>query len=245
MLREYGKPAVSLASCSTITFTELESTEALAHGIDNHLCGRQPITIFKEVLSSSPNNLLRRLLPIILDKLSPERCRGDYLITYMNATTNTLLSFGDYGTITKPDVYKAQLCNAIAASLSSDDVLAYLLEGPYETLVKVRENMDRADTLGMVAVAATVGNEAVLLYFADKVQSTMTSSELYGTPLLAAAVNGQARAASIIFGRIEWEATKKEAGSTCGAPSQYAWSHSASPCCPLFSPGTTAQTSVR
>jgi hypothetical protein len=129
----------------------------------------------------------------------------------MDATINTLVSFDEHGSIIKPDVYKAQLCNAIAASLYNDDVLAYLLEGPYENSVKVRENMCRADTLGMVASAAAVGNEVALLFFADKVRSTLTSSELYGTPLLAAAVNGQARAASIIFRRIESEVTKKKA----------------------------------
>lgn len=129
----------------------------------------------------------------------------------MDAIINTLVSFDEHGTIIKPDVYKAQMCNAIAASLNKDGVLAYLLEGPCENSVKVRENMGRADTLGMVAAAAVVGNEAALLFFADKVRSTLTSRELYGTPLLAAAVNRQARAASIIFRRIESEVTKIEA----------------------------------
>ena len=95
-----------------------------------------------------------------------------------------------------------QLCNAVAAALPHDDIIAYLLEGPYEDSVKVRDNMGRADTVGMLTAACAVGNKPALRFLVDKVRSVATSSELYGSPLLAAAVNGQTWSANFIFGRM-------------------------------------------
>jgi hypothetical protein len=51
----------------------------------------------------------------------------------------------------------------------------------------------------MLAAAAAVGNQPALLFFVNKVRSAVTYSELYGSPLLAAAVNGQVQAAAFIF----------------------------------------------
>jgi hypothetical protein len=95
-----------------------------------------------------------------------------------------------------PEIHKERLCNAVAASLTNEDVLAYQLDGPYHNSVVVRANMGRADMMGMLSAGAATDNEGAMMLFIDQVWSESTSSEICGTPLLAAAVNGQVRATS-------------------------------------------------
>lgn len=131
--------------------------------------------------------------------MSPQKCRNDYLLRHIDATVEFLLPFAhDYSEVQK-ETCRAQLCNTVAAVLSCEDIIAYLTEGPYDDSVVVRDNMGRSDTIGMLAAAAAVGNQPALLFFVNKVRSAATYSELYGSPLLAAAVNGQVQAAAFIF----------------------------------------------
>lgn len=59
--------------------------------------------------------------------------------------------------------------------------------------------MCRADIVGMLDAAASVGSTPTLHYLIHKVRSAATCSELYGSPLTAAAANGQLEAATFIF----------------------------------------------
>lgn len=135
----------------------------------------------------------------VLYKMSPRKCKDYYLLEHIDATVDFLLPFTKGYTNTSRDTCRAQLCNTVAAVLSCDDIIAYLMEGPYDDSVVVRDNMGRADTVGMLAAAAAMANEPALLFFVDKVRSVATYSELYGSPLLAAAVNGQVQAATLII----------------------------------------------
>ncbi|RYO65146.1 hypothetical protein AA0113_g5227 [Alternaria arborescens] len=91
----------------------------------------------------------------------------------------------------------------MSAALSVNDILAYLRHGRYDDSISVRKNMGRADTIGMLAAVAAVNSEPALRFLVDKVRDIGQRSELYGTPLTAAAVNGHKYASSIIYERFE------------------------------------------
>jgi hypothetical protein len=142
-------------------------------------------------------------MPTILLNMKTSKCRSDYLLNFIEATIKYLESFLLSESETRQAAYKSQLCNALTTALDNDRVITYLLEGPYNDSVKIRDDMGRADTAGMLAAAAAVGNKPALMYLAGKVYNISSSSKLYGVPLVAAAVNGQMWAASFIFERIK------------------------------------------
>jgi hypothetical protein len=197
-----------------VDYADWLGTFALA--IHDDICGRQPIETFDNLVfrPHSRSRLLRALLPTILYRMSPKKCRSDYLLRHMDATIAFLQSFTGDDSKNTAELYKRHLCNAIAASLSNQNVIAYLLDGPYKHSVKVRKNMGRADKIGVLAAAAAVGNEPVLRVFINKVRSESASSELYGTPFLAAAVNGQIQAAAFILERMSFETSGTQLWTT-------------------------------
>jgi hypothetical protein len=142
-------------------------------------------------------------MPSILFKMSSERCQSDYLIRHMHATINYLGSFCGNLIQCQQDTCKRQLCIAIATSILTNDVLALLHNGPYEGSVKVRDNMYRADTVRMLAAVVAVCSMSALHCLINKVRSASISSELYSTPLIAAAANGQIGTAVFIFAYME------------------------------------------
>ncbi|KAF2824691.1 hypothetical protein CC86DRAFT_45976 [Ophiobolus disseminans] len=171
----------------------------LAYVIYDTICTHYPLPKFLAFSYHPRRRLLRSILPAVLYKMCPKKCHSTYLLQHIDATISFLQSFAGGETNSDANVHKFRLCTAITASLPHEDVLAYLLDGPYTTSPIVRENMGRADTLGMLCAAAATGNDAALLFYIDKVRSVAARSELYGTPLLAAAVNGQLRTASLIY----------------------------------------------
>jgi hypothetical protein len=190
-----------------------------ARAIHNDICSRQPIEAFNDLhfrffRPRFQRRLLSALLPTILYKMSLKKCRSDYLLRHMNATIAYLQSFTGDDSKSTADIYKWQLCTAIAASLPSQRVIDYLLEGPHSDSTKVRKNMGRADTIGMLAAAAAVGNEPALRFFINKVRSESAVSELYGTPLLAAAVSGQVWATAFILERMRDETLELQLWTT-------------------------------
>jgi hypothetical protein len=138
----------------------------------------------------------------ILLKMNTKRCRFNFLPRYMDATIDHLLSLSKSRFPGQRDVYKEQICIATATALPSHDILAYLQDEPYRGSVKVKPNVDRADPVGMLAAAAATGNQTALRFLIGKVRSASTSSEVYGTPLLAAAANGHVRVARFIYRRM-------------------------------------------
>jgi hypothetical protein len=135
----------------------------------------------------------------------------------MDATIKLLLCFSPIEVQGQTDLYKRQLCIAIATAVRSEDILAYLENGPYPDSAQVNEDMARTDGTGVLAAAAAVGCLPALAFFVDRVDrvaSVENSSELHGTPLLAAASNSQ-DAAEFIFERHQVDT---DAGG------QYAWS---------------------
>jgi hypothetical protein len=131
--------------------------------------------------------------------MSPLRCAYTYLLDHVDATLNFLLSFSPCEFPTQRQTYKHALCTAIFAALSPHDIFAYLSDGPYPDSARVRANMGRADPVGMLAAAAAVDCEPAMRFLIEKVPGVAACSELYGAPLLAAAVNGHARAAEFLF----------------------------------------------
>jgi hypothetical protein len=91
----------------------------------------------------------------------------------------------------------------MSAALTVNDILAYLCEGPFDDSIKVRRNMGRADTIGMLAAAAAVNSGPALRFLVGKVRDVGQRSELYGTPLTAAAVNGHLYSATFIYEHME------------------------------------------
>jgi hypothetical protein len=150
--------------------------------------------------------------------MTPKRCQYDYLLRHMDATIKLLLCFSPIEVQGQTDLYKRQLCIAIATAVRSEDILAYLENGPYPDSAQVNEDMARTDGTGVLAAAAAVGCLPALAFFVDRVDrvaSVENSSELHGTPLLAAASNSQDIAAEFIFERHQVDT---DAGG------QYAWS---------------------
>jgi hypothetical protein len=121
----------------------------------------------------------------------------------MEATINFLTEFSYYQTQPWRKRYRLTLCNALSVAQAVDDILAYLCEGPFDDLIKVRRNMGHADTIGMLAVAAAVNNEPARRFLVGKVRGVGQRSELYGTPLTAAAVNGHLSSATFIYEHME------------------------------------------
>jgi hypothetical protein len=121
----------------------------------------------------------------------------------MEATVDFLMDFSYYKTQSQRERHRLALCNAMSAALSVNDILAYLRDGRYDDSISVRKNMGRADTIGMLAAAAAVNSEPALRFLVGKVRDIGQRSELYGTPLTAAAVNGHKYASSIIYERFE------------------------------------------
>ncbi|KAF1834794.1 ankyrin [Decorospora gaudefroyi] len=149
--------------------------------------------------------LLEANMHTILFKMTPKRCDATYLLDHMDATLNFLMDFSFYKSREQRERYKAALCIAISTALSLHDIVAYLDHGPYDNSVKIRKNMYRADTIGMLAAAAAVNNEQALCYLVNKVRSVSTCSELYGAPLLAAAANGHVKAAVFLYDHMQDE----------------------------------------
>jgi hypothetical protein len=139
-------------------------------------------------------------MPEIFLNMNASKCGSNYLLEYIDETIAYLERF----LLCKPDsrqaVYMEQLCNAVTVALSNGYIVTYLINGTYTKSVKVRDNMERADTAGMLAAAAAaVGNKPASMYFVDKVWNKSTRSELFAIPLVAATVNIQTWAASFIF----------------------------------------------
>ncbi|RYO18417.1 hypothetical protein AA0121_g5087 [Alternaria tenuissima] len=135
--------------------------------------------------------------------MGPTRCNSMYVLDHMEATVDFLMDFSYYKTQSQRERYRLALCSAMSAALSVNDILAYLRDGPYDDSISVRKNMGRADTVGMLAAAAAVNSEPALRFLVGKVRDIGQRSELYGTPLTAAAVNGHKYASSIIYERFE------------------------------------------
>ena len=111
-------------------------------------------------------------------------------------------------------VYKQQLSVAIATALPSEDILAYLEDGPFSKFARVTKDRRLQDRKGVLAAAAAVGCLPALVSFVGKVRSLEDSSELYGTPLLAASANGQDVVAEFIFNHHQLRARGRHAGAT-------------------------------
>lgn len=177
------------------TFASIIHDTFLTHGIITRLLKTR-----KAWRKRRRDRFLDSYMTVVLLRITSKIWESNYLLTYLDATIEFLSSFVYYTSQTKN--YRSELCNAMATALSTRDTLAYLKQGPYDDSVKVRANMGRSDTIGMLAAAATVGSEAAVLFLIDKVRSVSTCSELLGTPLLAACANGKIMIARILFDRM-------------------------------------------
>jgi hypothetical protein len=83
--------------------------------------------------------------------------------------------------------------------LPVNDILLYLDHGPYDQSKKIRANMGRSDTTGILAVAAAVNSLPALRFLAGKVRHLALCSELYGAPLLAATANEYVTATCFLY----------------------------------------------
>lgn len=121
-----------------------------------------------------------------------------YLLDHIHATIDFLISISWDKSTKQRTAYESALCNAVTAAVSQEGIIAYLCDGPYHDSVKVRENMARADTIGMLAAAAAIDCEPALRFLVNKVYNVSTCNELYRAPFQATAVNNSVKAASFI-----------------------------------------------
>jgi hypothetical protein len=136
---------------------------------------------------------------IFLLNMSRKHCNSTYILGHMDATITFLMKFSYDRSSALRMRYKAALCNAIAAALPLNAILLYLDHGPYDESKKVRENMGRSDTTGMLAAAAAVNSLPALRFLAGKVRHLALCSELYGAPLLTAAANENITATCFLY----------------------------------------------
>lgn len=177
--------------------------KAFAVAIHDDMFGRYSASFYRSFSDDRKQRLLAPNMYTVLSKMGPTRCRSTYILDHMEATVDFLMEFSYYQSQAQRERYRLALCNAMSAALSVDDILAYLCQGPFNDSVKVRKNMGRADTVGMLAAAAAVNSEPALRFLVGKVYDVGLRSELYGTPLTAAAVNGHLYSASFIYERME------------------------------------------
>ncbi|KAI4950501.1 hypothetical protein J4E91_004384 [Alternaria rosae] len=165
--------------------------------------GRHSAYYYRSFNADRKERLLGPNVHTILFKMGPARCRSTYILDHMEATVNFLMEFSYDQTQAQRERYRLALCNAMSAALSVKEILACLYFGPSDDSVKVRKNMGRIDTVGMLAAAAAVNSEPALRFLLDKVYDAGLRSQLYGTPLTAAAVNGHLHSATFIYERME------------------------------------------
>jgi hypothetical protein len=173
--------------------------KTFAAAIHNDMFCRYSASYYRRFNADWKERLLGPNMHTVLSKMGPTRCNSTYILDHMDATVDFLMDFSFYKTQAQRVRYRLALCVTISAALCVDDILAYLCDGPYDDSIKVRKNMGRADTVGMLAAAAAVNSEPALRFLVGKVHDVGLRSELYSTPLTAAAVNGHFFSSAFIY----------------------------------------------
>jgi hypothetical protein len=177
--------------------------KTFAAAIHNDMFGGYSASYYRRFNADWKKRLLGPNMHTVLSKMGPTRCNSTYILDHMDATVDFLMDFSFYKTQAQRVRYRSALCVAMSAALCVDDILAYFCDGPYDDSIKVRKNMGRADTVGMLAAAAAVNSEPALRFLVGKVHDVGLRSELYSTPLTAAAVNGHLYSSAFIYDCLE------------------------------------------
>ncbi|RMZ66518.1 Ankyrin repeat-containing domain [Pyrenophora seminiperda CCB06] len=173
--------------------------KAFAQAIHRDMTSRYPLTRYMDLAKQSrrQKSMLDANIHHILFNMGPTRCRSTYLLAHMEGTVNFLLDFASDKSQGTP------LCNTLSSSINPEIILAYLDVGPYPNSPPIRTKMLQSDKRGMLAAAAAVDSLPALRYLLNIVPDLAIRSQLYGTPLLAAATNGHEKAARLLHNHMK------------------------------------------
>jgi hypothetical protein len=145
--------------------------KAFASAIHHDMFARHRLSSFHvsgKFSIAQRERLLERNMHTFLLNLSRKYYNNTYILDHMDATITFLMKFSYDRSSALRMRYKATLCNAIAAALPLNAILLYLDHGPYDKSKKVRANMSRSDTTGMLAAAAAVNSLPALRFWSAK-----------------------------------------------------------------------------